>query len=151
MLPSYCGSLREILTQPFNGKPQLPASRGHLLQFVAHLVEQARYDLREIANFLGMPGCVINYSINALLDKVWVKVHNLSESKDKFGYIYLLTPRGIAEKAAITRRFLKRKLLEYEAMWVEIESLNGGLYSGAVLHSTYEISMSITSIVEGRE
>jgi hypothetical protein len=98
-----------------------------------------------------MPGSVVKYSINALLDKVWVKVHNLSESKDKFGYIHLLTPRGIAEKAAITRRFLKRKLLEYEAMWVEIESLNGGLYSGAVLHSTYEISMSINSIVEGRE
>ena len=63
--------------------------------------------------------------VNALIDKGWVKVHNFSESKNKFGYVYLLTPSGIAEKAALTGRFLQRKLLEYEAMRAEIESLRG--------------------------
>ena len=79
---------------------------------------------REIAQLLGVSTSGLNYCLNALIDKGWVKVHNFSESKNKFGYVYLLTPRGIAEKAALTGRFLQRKLLEYEAMRAEIESLS---------------------------
>ncbi len=52
-----------------------------------------------------------------------MKVHNFSESKNKFGYIYLLTPSGIAEKGVLTGRFLQRKLLEYGALRAEIEFL----------------------------
>ena len=80
---------------------------------------------REIAQLLGVSTSGLNYCLNALIDKGWVKVHNFSESKNKFGYVYLLTPSGIAEKAALTGRFLQRKLLEYEAMRAEIESLRG--------------------------
>jgi len=80
---------------------------------------------REIAQLLGVSTSGLNYCLNALIDKGWVKVHNLSETKNKFGYVYLLTPSGIAEKAALTGRFLQRKLLEYEAMRAEIESLRG--------------------------
>ena len=80
---------------------------------------------REIAQLLGVSTSGLNYCLNALIDKGWVKVHNFSESKNKFGYVYLLTPSGIAEKAALTGRFLQRKLLEYEEMRVEIESLRG--------------------------
>jgi hypothetical protein len=39
------------------------------------------------------------------------------------GYVYLLTPAGIAEKSVLTARFLKRKLEEYETLRVEIEQL----------------------------
>ena len=80
---------------------------------------------REIALLLGVSTSGLNYCLNALIDKGWVKVHNFSNSKNKFGYVYLLTPSGIAEKAALAGRFLQRKLLEYEAMRAEIESLRG--------------------------
>jgi len=50
-------------------------------------------------------------------------VHNFSQSKNKFGYIYVLTPQGLAEKAQLTSRFLKRKLAEYGALRAEIEAL----------------------------
>jgi EPS-associated MarR family transcriptional regulator len=80
---------------------------------------------REIAQLLGVSTSGLNYCLNALIDKGWVKVNNFSESKNKFGYVYLLTPSGIAEKAALTGRFLERKLLEFEAMRAEIESLRG--------------------------
>ena len=46
-----------------------------------------------------------------------------SQSQNKFGYVYLLTPEGIAEKMALTGSFLKRKMDEYEALKVEIEAL----------------------------
>jgi EPS-associated MarR family transcriptional regulator len=78
---------------------------------------------REIAQMLGVSTSGMNYCLNALIDKGWVKVHNFSESKNKFGYVYLLTPSGIAEKASLTGRFLQRKLKEFEEMRAEIESL----------------------------
>ena len=42
---------------------------------------------------------------------------------DKFKYVYLLTPQGIAEKVALTSRFLRRKMEEYEALKEEIKAL----------------------------
>ena len=78
---------------------------------------------REIAQSLGLSTSGLNYCLKALIDKGWVKVHNFSQSKNKFGYIYVLTPQGIAEKAQLTSRFLKRKMAEYEALRAEIESL----------------------------
>ena len=88
------------------------------------LQERPDVTQREIAQLLGVSTSGLNYCLNALIDKGWVKVHNFSESKNKFGYVYLLTPSGIAEKAAITGRFLRRKLQEYEDLRAEIESLN---------------------------
>jgi EPS-associated MarR family transcriptional regulator len=85
---------------------------------------------REIAQLLGVSTSGLNYCLNALIAKGWVKVHNFSESKNKFGYVYLLTPIGMAEKTALTGRFLQRKLLEYEAMRAEIQSLTGQGNSG---------------------
>jgi hypothetical protein len=38
-------------------------------------------------------------------------------------YAYLLTPTGVAEKAVLTRRFLQRKMAEYEKLRGEIEAL----------------------------
>ena len=78
---------------------------------------------REIAQLLGVSTSGLNYCLHALIDKGLVKVHNFSESKNKFGYVYLLTPSGISEKAALTGRFLQSKLKEYEELREEIESL----------------------------
>ena len=82
---------------------------------------------REIAEHLGVSTSGLNYCLHALIDKGWVKVHNFSQSKNKFGYVYLLTPNGISEKAVLTGRFLKRKLSEYDELKSEIESLRSDL------------------------
>jgi EPS-associated MarR family transcriptional regulator len=86
---------------------------------------QANPDLtqRELAEQLGVSVSGLNYCLKALMEKGWVKMHNFSQSKNKFGYVYLLTPSGMAEKAALTSRFLKRKLEEYESLTAEIQSL----------------------------
>ena len=88
---------------------------------------------REIAQSLGLSTSGLNYCLKALIDKGWVKVHNFSQSKNKFGYIYVLTPQGIAEKLALTSRFLKRKLSEYDALKAEIEGLQTEVQTAAVL------------------
>jgi cell shape-determining protein MreC len=60
---------------------------------------------------------------------------NFSKSKNKFKYVYLLTPQGIAEKVALTSRFLKRKMEEYEALKAEIEALKAESKHGNSLNN----------------
>ena len=78
---------------------------------------------RELAEKLGVSVGGLNYCLKALMEKGLVKMQNFSQSKNKFGYVYILTPSGMAEKAAITHRFLQRKMAEYEALKAEIEAL----------------------------
>ena len=79
---------------------------------------------RELAEKLGVSVGGLNYCLKALMDKGWVKMQNFQNSKNKFKYVYLLTPQGIAERVALTSRFLDRKMQEYEALKAEIESLH---------------------------
>ena len=79
---------------------------------------------RELAEKLGVSVGGLNYCLNALIDKGWVKMQNFHESKNKFKYVYLLTPQGMSERMALTSRFLQRKKAEYEALKAEIESLS---------------------------
>ena len=78
---------------------------------------------RELAQQLGISVGGLNYCLKALVEKGWVKMKNFAHSKNKFGYVYVLTPSGMAEKAAITHRFLQRKMDEYEALEAGIEAL----------------------------
>ncbi len=99
---------------------------------------QANPDLtqREIAESLGVSTSGLNYCLKALINKGWVKVHNFGLSKNKFGYIYMLTPLGITEKALLTSRFLKRKMAEYDALRAEIESLKDETAVAAEVNAT---------------
>lgn len=91
---------------------------------VMHLLQKnPDFTQRELAERLGISVGALNYCLKALMGKGLVKMKNFANSKNKFGYVYVLTPSGIAEKAAITHRFLQRKLHEYEALRQEIESL----------------------------
>lgn len=82
---------------------------------------------RELAEKLGVSVGGLNYCLKALMDKGWVKMQNFQNSKNKFKYVYLLTPQGIAEKVALTSRFLERKMQEYDTLKAEIESLHQDL------------------------
>ncbi len=86
---------------------------------------EARPELsqRILARELGTSLGKVNYCLNALIDKGWVKMRNFRDNQNKLGYAYLLTPRGIERKAAITVQFLRRKMDEYEALKREIEQL----------------------------
>ena len=82
---------------------------------------------RELAEKLGISVGGLNYCLKALMEKGLVKMKNFAASKNKFGYVYVLTPTGMAEKAAITHRFLQRKVAEYEALKAELEALQAEL------------------------
>jgi EPS-associated MarR family transcriptional regulator len=78
---------------------------------------------REIAEILGVSLGKVNYCLRALKDLGFVKLRNFNNSQHKLGYAYILTPSGLQEKARVTKRFLKRKLEEYEALEREINEL----------------------------
>lgn len=82
---------------------------------------------RELAEQVGISVGGTHYVLKALVEKGLVKLGNFSAAEDKRRYAYILTPKGIAEKAAITKRFLARKIEEYEALRAEIDSLKDEL------------------------
>lgn len=78
---------------------------------------------RELAGELGISLGRVNFCVQALIEKGLIKAKNFRNSKNKKGYAYLLTPRGIEEKAKITVQFLKVKIAEHEALTKEIKNL----------------------------
>ena len=78
---------------------------------------------RELAKGLGISLGKANFCIQALIEKGFIKANNFRNSQNKKAYIYLLTPKGIEEKASITLQFLKYKMAEYQTLKTEIEHL----------------------------
>lgn len=78
---------------------------------------------RQLAEELGVSLGKINYCLQALIEKGLIKARNFSKSQKKTRYLYILTPAGIENRAALTKRFLKRKIDEYEALRAEIEEI----------------------------
>ncbi len=78
---------------------------------------------RELAESMGMSLGKTNYCLKALIDRGLIKVRNFRNSQNKLAYAYLLTPKGVAAKTRLTGRFLKKKVVEYEALRREIEEL----------------------------
>jgi len=84
---------------------------------------------RQLAEELGISLGKTHYLVKSLIDVGWVKLDNFQKSNNKWGYAYLLTPMGIAEKAAITARFLIKKQREYNALKEEIAQLQAEVQS----------------------
>ena len=105
--------------------PSRQATRQEDTYFRVMRILQENPDItqRELAKKLGISVGGLNYCLKALMEKGLVKMKNFTTSKNKFGYVYVLTPSGVAEKAAITHRFLQRKMDEYEALKAEIQDL----------------------------
>ena len=78
---------------------------------------------RELSSRLGISLGKVNFLINALIRKGFVKVENFKKSSNKTAYFYLMTPGGIEEKSRMTYHFFKRKMREYEQLELEIRQL----------------------------
>ena len=93
----------------------------HLLKERPHLTQ------RELAEELGISLGSVNYCIKALIDIGHIKAQNFSQHPKKLAYLYLLTPKGISEKARLTSGFLERKMTEYRALKKEIATIKSSL------------------------
>ena len=87
--------------------------------------ENSKMSSRQIADKVGIANGSAYYVLTALVKKGFVKLENFKNSQRKGQYAYLLTPKGIREKSLLTHRFIGRKRQEFDALRVEIESLEG--------------------------
>jgi EPS-associated MarR family transcriptional regulator len=78
---------------------------------------------RDLSKRLGVSLGKVNFCLNALVEKGCLKVNNFRNSENKLAYAYVLTPRGIEERARMTVHFLRYKMQEYEQLRGEIEEL----------------------------
>lgn len=100
-------------------------SDENTLQALRILEKNPELTQRELAKELGVSLGKTHYILSSLIDVGLVKADNFRRSDNKLGYAYLLTPQGIAEKAAVTARFLARKRREYQALERQIAELSG--------------------------
>lgn len=78
---------------------------------------------RYLADKLSVSLGMVNFLVNALAKRGIIKVHNFKKSRNKLGYMYILTPRGLKTKIVLVRKFIAFKTQEYERLKREIEEL----------------------------
>ena len=93
------------------------------------LEEEPELTQRELAQKLGISLGGVNYCLKALIDIGHIKAGNFNKNPNKSVYLYLLTPKGIAEKAKLTAGFLKRKMAEYHTLKQEIKAIRSKVRS----------------------
>jgi len=82
-----------------------------------HIIEKdSRASQRLISQNSGFSIGKVNYCLKALIDIGFIKIHNFNNSNNKLNYIYILTPKGIREKTAITKQFIIKKKQEYDKL-----------------------------------
>ena len=93
------------------------------LDLLRELESNPEYTQRELSQEMGVSLGKVNYCIRKLTEKGLIKITNFKQNPNKVGYVYILTPTGIEEKARLTFSFLKLKIKEYEMLKDEISKL----------------------------
>tara|TARA_Y100000590_G_scaffold451265_1_gene592403 strand:+ start:201 stop:500 length:300 start_codon:yes stop_codon:yes gene_type:complete len=89
----------------------------NLLRKIKKKPESSQRELAEELNFsLGK----LNYCLKALKNKGLIKISNFKKNPNKINYVYVLTPKGFAEKTKLTISFMKRKMKEYDELKKEL-------------------------------
>ena len=99
------------------------SKKQNQFQILKSLEQDSRSTQRQLSNNLGVSLGKVNYCIKSLIEKGFIKVDNFRNNKNKIQYSYLLTPKGIEEKAKLTLDFIRIKTQEYDTLKQEIESL----------------------------
>ena len=80
---------------------------------------------REMAKDLGFSLGKLNYCLKALKNKGFIKIQNFRKQPNRLKYMqYVLTPKGLSERAKLTVNFMKRKFKEYDELKKELEENN---------------------------
>tara|TARA_B100000212_G_scaffold249100_1_gene190446 strand:+ start:690 stop:1001 length:312 start_codon:yes stop_codon:yes gene_type:complete len=82
-----------------------------------HMIEKdGKISQRSISKKTGLSIGKVNYCLKALIDIGLIKINNFSNSNKKLNYVYILTPKGIRQKTAITKQFIIKKKQEYDKL-----------------------------------
>jgi EPS-associated MarR family transcriptional regulator len=87
------------------------------------LAKDGTLSQRDLSKRMGLSLGRVNYLVNALIGKGYIKAQRFKNSRNKIGYMYFLTPKGFSAKVTQTYNFLQRKLEEFDRLKKEIETL----------------------------
>ena len=90
------------------------------LNILRKIQKKPQSNQRKLAKELGFSLGKLNYCLKALKVKGLIKMSNFKKNPNKLNYIYVLTPRGIAQKTKLTVNFMKRKMKEYDELKKEL-------------------------------
>ena len=93
------------------------------LDLLRRLESNPQFTQRALSREMGVSLGKVNYCMKKLTKKGLIKLTNFSRSSNKLGYMYLLTPQGLEQKAKLTTLFLKIKTEEFEMLREEISRL----------------------------
>jgi len=87
-----------------------------VVKILSIVKKNPEYSQRDISSALGVSLGKVNYVLKALIDKGLIKTERFINSKNKWAYRYLLTPKGMKEKLKLTQEFVRQKIKEYERL-----------------------------------
>jgi len=100
-----------------------PAEQVHF-QILRAIEQNPEISQRDLARQLGISNGKVNYLIAALVEKGLLKMGHFGRTGGKLSKVaYLLTPKGVKNRALLTRDYLARKEAEFEALKAEISAL----------------------------
>lgn len=108
-------------------RPQPDIKEDVQFRILRLLADNPELSQRGLARKVGISAGGIHYALSALLEKGVIKLGKFTASPDKRRIAYILTPQGIAHRAVLTRRFLRRKMIEYQALKAEIDAVSRDL------------------------
>ena len=115
-MTGFCGSLP-------GGIIMIMDNQEYYYRTLKLLQKSPELTQRQIADKLGVSLGKGHYVVKALIDVGCVKIEHFQKSDNKIGSMYVLTAKGVREKARLAKRFLKFKQDEYKRLQKEIRSL----------------------------
>ncbi|MBK34470.1 MAG: hypothetical protein CME26_02940 [Gemmatimonadetes bacterium] len=125
-----------------------------LLAVLEALEGQEQTTQRELAQATGLNLKKVNYTLQKLLEKGYVKFQRVRQNPDKRNYLYILTPAGIKAKSQLTYGFLKFTLDFYTRMEDKLLSCVKEIESSGVdriaLYGASDVARILLGIVADR-
>lgn len=100
--------------------------KEEILSIIKEIESNPAATQRALSEKLGISLGKINYLLNELIKKGFIKIKNFSKNPGKLQKIhYILTKEGFEQKINLTYHFLKKRETEYNNIKKEWGNLNG--------------------------
>ncbi|MFH1675081.1 MAG: MarR family EPS-associated transcriptional regulator [Pseudomonadota bacterium] len=104
-----------------------------------------RFTQRDMAKEMGISLGKVNYCLSELAKKGLIKITRFKSAKNKVPYTYILTPKGMKEKAELTVEFLKIKISEYNEIRRQIKELSAEIEEDELMGASATETVNVIS------
>jgi len=94
-----------------------------LFNALRELSKNGEVSQRELSKKMGISLGKVNYLVNELIKRNYIKVKTYKNARNRETFKYILTPKGEAEKKRQIKIYLKKKTEEIERLKKEIKEL----------------------------